>query len=119
MRILTGPRPGKGDGRFLLLLVPPAPGAVPDPERTKISKLAMMSDIVLYSRNGCHLCDVAAEILARHGLKFDRIDVDAEPELRARYDACVPVVVIDGRERFRGRIDELLLRRLLVNRKSS
>jgi len=81
--------------------------------------LAMMSDIVLYSRNGCHLCDVAAEILARHGLKFERIDIDAEPELQARYDECVPVVVIDGRERFRGRIDELLLRRLLVNRKPS
>ena len=85
----------------------------------EISKLAMMSDIVLYSRGGCHLCDVAAEILARHGLEFDRIDIDADSELRARYDTCVPVVVVDGRERFRGRVDELLLRRLLANRGQS
>ena len=35
------------------------------------------------------------------------------PTLRKRYDQCVPVVVIDRKERFRGRVDELLLRRLL------
>ena len=77
----------------------------------------MVWDIVLYSRGGCHLCDVAADILARHGLEFERVDIDSDPALRARYDTCVPVVVIDGRERFRGRVDELLLERLLENRK--
>ena len=119
MRILRGLPPGKGDDRNRSSRGLPSSGPLPDSERTKISKLAMMSDIVLYSRNGCHLCDVAAESLARHGLRFERIDIDTEPDLRARYDACVPVVVVDGRERFRGRIDELLLRRLLVNRKPS
>jgi glutaredoxin len=77
-----------------------------------------MSDIVLYSRRSCHLCDLAAGVLTRHGLAFDVVDIDADPQLRARYDACVPVVVLDGRERFRGRIDELLLRRLLSRRKA-
>ncbi len=72
-----------------------------------------MPRIVLYSRQGCHLCDAAAAALKRHGLEFDLVDVDADPELRQRYDECVPVVVIDGKERFRGRVDELLLRRLL------
>jgi hypothetical protein len=33
--------------------------------------------------------------------------------LLQRYTNCVPVIVIDGKERFRGRIDERLLRRLL------
>ena len=42
-----------------------------------------------------------------------RVDIDADPELRQKYDQCVPVVVIDGQERFRGRINEVLLRRLL------
>ncbi len=74
--------------------------------------------VVLYTRRGCHLCDDAAALLARHGLAFDSVDVDQDAELRARYDECVPVVVIDGRERFRGRIDELLLRRLLSKRDS-
>lgn len=59
------------------------------------------------------MCDDAAAILKRHGLVFEVVDVDADPELRQRYDACVPVVVIDGKERFRGRVDELLLRRLV------
>lgn len=72
-----------------------------------------MPQIVLYSRQGCHLCDDAAATLKRHGLEFEVVDVDADPELRRRYDACVPVVVIDGKERFRGRVDELLLRRLI------
>jgi glutaredoxin len=77
-----------------------------------------MSDIILYTREGCHLCDDAAALLTRYGLHFDAVDVDADSELRARYDQCVPVVVIDGRERFRGRIDELLLRRLLAAREA-
>ncbi len=78
-----------------------------------------MSNIVLYTRAGCHLCDEAAAVLARHGLRFASIDVDGDPQLQERYNECVPVVVIDGKERFRGRIDELLLRRLLDGRSSS
>ena len=61
---------------------------------------------------------LAASVLTRHGLAFEVVDIDADPQLRARYDTCVPVVVVDGRERFRGRIDELLLRRLLSRRKA-
>ena len=72
-----------------------------------------MPRVVLYSRPGCHLCDEAAAILSRHGLTFDVVDVDGDPQLKQRYDTCVPVVEIDGKERFRGRVDELLLRRLL------
>ena len=36
--------------------------------------------------------------------------------LVAKYTTCVPVVVIDGHERFRGRVNEVLLRRLLSGR---
>jgi glutaredoxin len=72
--------------------------------------------VVLYTREGCHLCDDAAEVLRRHGLKFEVVDIDQDAELRERYDECVPVVEIDGRERFRGRVDPVLLRRLLEHR---
>jgi glutaredoxin len=71
---------------------------------------------ILYTRRGCHLCDDARELLERHGLAPREVDIDADPQLRARYDTCVPVVEIDGRERFRGRIEERLLRRLLAHR---
>jgi glutaredoxin len=77
-----------------------------------------MQSITLYSREGCHLCDIAADVLSRNMLSFDVVDIDADPTLRERYHECVPVVVIDGRERFRGRIDEMLLRRLLAHREA-
>ncbi len=72
--------------------------------------------VVLYSRQGCHLCDEAHELLARYGMSPELIDIDQDSNLREQYSGCVPVVVIDGKERFRGRINEFLLRRLLAGR---
>lgn len=70
-------------------------------------------ETLIYTRRGCHLCDDAARLLANYGLKAIQIDVDGQPDLVADYGNCVPVIFIDGRERFRGRVDEVLLRRLL------
>lgn len=67
----------------------------------------------LYTRRGCHLCEVAEAVLVKYGLKVELVDIDTVPALQERYNHCVPVVEIDGRERFRGRVDERLLRRLL------
>jgi glutaredoxin len=69
--------------------------------------------VVLYTRKGCHLCDEALRLLEAHGLAPELVDIDADPELRAQFDTSVPVVEIDGRVRFRGRVDAVLLRRLL------
>lgn len=69
--------------------------------------------VILYTRQGCHLCDDAYDLLIQHGLAPQKIDIDADPQLRERYTTCVPVVVVDGKERFRGRVNEVLLRRLL------
>jgi glutaredoxin len=71
------------------------------------------SDIVLYTRQGCCLCDEAEAVLARHGLRPRLVDIDASAALREQFTNCVPVVEIDGKIRFRGRINEVLLRRLL------
>ena len=70
-------------------------------------------EVILYTRQGCHLCDEARQTLIRCQLVPRLIDIDEDPELVARYDECVPVVVIDGQERFRGRVNEVLLRRLI------
>jgi glutaredoxin len=67
----------------------------------------------LYTRQGCHLCDDAQEFLERHGLEVKTIDISGDPELVRRYGDCIPVVVIDGQERFRGRVDPVLLKRLI------
>jgi glutaredoxin len=69
--------------------------------------------IILYTRVGCCLCDQAKVILEKHGLVVQEVDIDADSALKQRYDHFVPVVEIDGKERFWGRIDETLLRRLL------
>jgi glutaredoxin len=71
-------------------------------------------NVTLYTRAGCHLCDVARETLADHGLEPTMVDIDADPGLTTRFNDCVPVVEIQGKIRFRGRVDPVLLRRLLV-----
>jgi glutaredoxin len=72
-----------------------------------------MPQVVLYTRQGCHLCDEALQVLLQHGLSPEMRDVDADPALRERFDTCVPVVEIDGRIRFRGRVEPMLLRRIV------
>ncbi|MDX1943849.1 MAG: glutaredoxin family protein [Pirellulaceae bacterium] len=72
-------------------------------------------EVVLYTRPGCHLCEVAEGVLVRHGLRPKLVEIDGDPKLQARYNTCVPVVVIDGQERFRGQINEVLLRRILAH----
>jgi glutaredoxin len=72
--------------------------------------------LIVYSRNDCHLCDDAKAVLAgylEYLPEIESVDIDADPELKNRYDAEVPVVEIDGQVRFRGRVDEILLRRLI------
>jgi hypothetical protein len=72
--------------------------------------------VLLYTRVGCHLCDDAREILERHQRWLPRIveaDIDTDPRLVERYGTCVPVVVLDGKVRFRGRVPVELLRRLI------
>jgi glutaredoxin len=72
-----------------------------------------MARVTIYTRRGCHLCEEAEAVLVRHGMRPTLVDVDADPTLRERYTDCVPVVEIDGKERFRGRVNEVLLKRLL------
>ncbi len=73
----------------------------------------MLHQVLLFTRAGCHLCEEAEALLVRYGLSPQKLDVDSSPELREKYDTCVPVIVIDGRERFRGQVNEVLLKRLL------
>jgi glutaredoxin len=62
------------------------------------------------------LCDEAAQLLRAQGLEVQEIDIDRDPALVERYGQSVPVVFIDGKERFRGRVDAVLLRRLIAGR---
>jgi predicted thioredoxin/glutaredoxin len=58
---------------------------------------------------------VAQQTLLDHGLQPKQVDIDAHPALREKFHTCVPVVEIDGKVRFRGQVDPILLRRLLAH----
>ncbi len=71
----------------------------------------------MYTRAGCHLCEQAWLLLRkasqRRGFGLEAIDIDQDPELAAQYGSCVPVVTVNGRVRFRGQVNRVLLERLL------
>ncbi len=70
-------------------------------------------NIVLYQRADCPKCELAAQVLRRNNVVPQRIDIDDDAELSAQYACCVPVVLINGKVRFRGQVNEVLLRRIL------
>ncbi len=77
----------------------------------------MSHRVVVLTRAGCHLCDDARAVV--HGVCTARSityaieDVDADPELRRRYSDLVPVVLVDGVEHARYRVDARSLDRAL------
>lgn len=71
--------------------------------------------VTVYSRVGCHLCDEAYDLLVQHGLRPTKVDIDTDPTLRQLFSESIPVVYIDGHERFRGRVNPVLLKRLLLH----
>lgn len=74
--------------------------------------------VILYTRQGCHLCELAWNQLKkaqkRQGFALSQVDVDGDPQLAERHGMHVPVVEINGKVRFRGRINEVLFQRLLA-----
>jgi predicted thioredoxin/glutaredoxin len=69
--------------------------------------------VELVTRQGCHLCDEALEILRGGGVDVNLRDVDADPELYRLYDFRVPVVLLDGAVVAEGRIEPSVLKNLL------
>ncbi len=60
-----------------------------------------MTDVVVYSRPGCHLCEEAIEAIAalhgqgyRFGLR--EIDIESDDLLLRRHLERIPVVEVDG-----------------------
>ena len=82
-----------------------------------------MSDfrLVLIGRDSCDLCDEMHLALAELGRSLplpavQHLDADAEPDLQRRFGLHVPVLLLDGVEVCRHRLDAAELRRLLRSR---
>jgi len=81
--------------------------------------MPQVHEVVVYSRRGCHLCEIVKESLVklerRGGFTWHEVDVDTDSEMRRLYTDEVPVVFIDGRKAFKYRMDEQeFLRKLRV-----
>lgn len=75
---------------------------------TDASEHAPLPDLVLYRRDGCHLCDDARATLdqliferAANGLPAPAVverDIEADEDLHRRYAFTIPVVALGDRE---------------------
>ncbi len=76
-----------------------------------------MPTVVLYGRDGCHLCDDARTVLerVRAEVPFELVerDIEADERLLRAYLERIPVVEIDGDEAFDLFVDEAELRQRL------
>ena len=73
--------------------------------------------VILYTRPGCHLCDVAREtvlsVRERLGFAFEEVDIEGDDELELEYGIRIPVVEVDGEEAFEVTVDAAQLAALL------
>lgn len=79
--------------------------------------MAVPIQLTLITRQGCHLCDEAANDLAGVVARFsalnpdkpysiDLLDVDADPDLKAKFSEEVPVLLLNGEQIAFFRIDQ-------------
>jgi hypothetical protein len=65
------------------------------------------------------LCDDARQLLAeqqrQHTFTLNVVDVDSDSRLKRQHGERVPVIVINGKERFHGQVSRALLARLLTH----
>ena len=77
----------------------------------------MTVEVRVYSAAGCHLCDVAKEILEsereRYGFELVEVDITGDSELEAAYREQIPVVFVAGRKAFKYTVDPAELHRRL------
>jgi glutaredoxin len=63
----------------------------------------------MYSRPGCGLCDEARRVIfgvrERTAFRYEEVDISGDDALELEYGIRIPVVLIDGHERFEVRVD--------------
>ena len=77
-----------------------------------------MIRLTVYSREGCHLCELLIEELlplARGRAQVEIVDVDSDPQLSEAYGLKVPVLVADGLELCHFRLDRSALQQVLAD----
>ena len=67
-----------------------------------------MKHVTLYTKPGCHLCDVmksvVQDVAARHAFGLDVRNILDDPADLEKYRTAVPVLLVDGKETARYRL---------------
>ena len=82
-----------------------------DERRLGAAPTSYAARLVLVTRPGCHLCEVAKEALDRIGEPWTEVSVESSIELEREYGDRLPVILLDGREHGYWRVEEDRLRR--------
>jgi glutaredoxin len=68
-----------------------------------------MHHVLLYSRPGCGLCDDARSVIldeaGRTSFSLEEVNVETDDALELEYGIRIPVVFVDGVERFEIAVD--------------
>jgi glutaredoxin len=79
-----------------------------------------MHKITIMSKPGCHLCEAALKTVqgvvgAHIDCLIEDIDITQDPDLLDKYQHDIPVLLVDGVERFRHTIDPDKLARMFYD----
>jgi glutaredoxin len=76
-----------------------------------------MTVVTLYGKPGCHLCEDARRVIhdlrAERDFDLDEVDITRDAGLFRQYGERIPVVAIDGAEKFEFYVDSDGLARAL------
>lgn len=75
-------------------------------------------EVVVYVKPGCTLCVPVIETIESVrrdvNLSLEKVDISGDPALMAKYGHEIPVVTINGKKAFKGRVSEAQLRKRLL-----
>lgn len=80
--------------------------------------MVRMRTVTLIGKPGCHLCDVARDVIVRvceeTGAAWEEKDINQDEELYRKYWEQIPVVLVDGAQHDFWRVDPDRLRKALA-----
>ena len=75
--------------------------------------------VVIYTRQGCHLCEEAKLAMTRADCAgeytLNEVNIEDDPELLQRYKNDIPVITINGVEAFRHRVSTEAFKKKILN----
>lgn len=75
--------------------------------------------VVVYVGQSCACSEQALDLLMDEGIEVAVHKLADHPTVSHQFGAATPIVLIDGRVRFSGKVEPLLLKRILRHREKS